>query len=319
MEEPKIPAVLLLVFNRPKKTEQVFEAIREVKPSKLYVAADGPRTNVSAEDGHCAKVREICNKVDWPCEVTRLYRERNLGCRVAVSDAISWFFNAEEEGIILEDDCVPSSSFFSFCQDLLERYKHDERIMHISGLNWQDGKWRGEGDYYFSKYPGIWGWATWRDRWDKYDLELTDFYDFIKARRIEKITENWKEQQYHLNGFIDCISKTVDTWDIQWKYSVFNDSGICIFPNVNLITNIGFGTGATHTVDEGNWRSMRERFDFQSSVLRHPSEVIIDKAADEYMANRIFTPPGTIVLPAKELIHQLFMRVVEKMKKVFNG
>ena len=153
--------VLFLVFNRSDTATQVFEKIRQVRPSRLYVAGDGPREGYNEEE-KVAKAREIATRVDWPCEVKTLFRDKNLGCAHGCSNAISWFFQHEEKGIILEDDCVPHLDFFTFCENLLDRYAEDERVTVVSGNNFQKGKWRGDASYYFSKFPHIWGWATWR-------------------------------------------------------------------------------------------------------------------------------------------------------------
>ena len=165
-------ALLFLVFNRPDTTTQVFKKIRQAKPPRLYVASDGPRDGNSDDKKKVTKVREIATKVDWPCEVKTLFRDKNLGCKKGVSTAITWFFEHEEQGIILEDDCVPNLDFFTFCENLLQRYDKDERISTITGNNFQDGKWRGNASYYFSKYNHCWGWATWRRSWKNYDGDI---------------------------------------------------------------------------------------------------------------------------------------------------
>ena len=168
---PLTTPVLFLVFNRPDTTEKVFEAIRQAKPQKLFVAADGPRGNRLGEKEKCEQVRKIATTVDWDCEVKTLFREKNLGCKFAVSSAIDWFFKNVEEGIVLEDDCLPSQSFFWFCQELLERYRNDERVMLIGGNN-RGVDFLKNHSYFFSKYVQIWGWATWRRSWEKYDSKI---------------------------------------------------------------------------------------------------------------------------------------------------
>ncbi len=164
--------VLFLIFNRPDTTTRVFEAIREARPSRLYVAADGPRADKEGEAQRCLETRKITEAVDWPCEVRRLYREENLGCKLAVSSAITWFFTHEEEGIILEDDCLPDQSFFPFCAAMLERYRDDGRIMMVLGTSLLPPGGGPDADYLFTQYFLIWGWATWRRAWEKYDIEM---------------------------------------------------------------------------------------------------------------------------------------------------
>ena len=176
--------VLFLVFNRPETTRRVFEAIRTAKPSRLYIAADGPRLEREGERANCEEVRKIALEVDWECDVKTLFRDENLGCKRAVSEGISWFFEHEDEGIILEDDCLPDRSFFSFCKDLLERYRHDTRIMVISGVNFQQGRKRTEYSYYFSIYPHCWGWATWRSAWNCFREDGSQLMEELRRRTL---------------------------------------------------------------------------------------------------------------------------------------
>jgi GT2 family glycosyltransferase len=161
-------AILILLFNRPETTIRVFDKISQIKPQRLYIASDGPRKNFDGEKEKVKKVREIATRVDWPCEVKTLFRNENLGCKKGVSSAITWFFEQEEQGIILEDDCVPNLDFFTFCESLLDRYAEDERVSVITGNNFQNNKWRGDASYYFSKYNHCWGWASWRRSWKDY-------------------------------------------------------------------------------------------------------------------------------------------------------
>ncbi len=165
--------ILLLAFNRPNQTRRVFDAIKAIQPTKFYFAADGPREGRAEEAILCQTVRtSILENIDWDCEVKTLFRDKNLGCKYAVSSAISWFFENEPEGIILEDDCLPDASFFPFCAELLEKYRHDDRIMMISGDNYQKDKLRTDYSYYFTRYNQIWGWASWRRVWNLYDVEM---------------------------------------------------------------------------------------------------------------------------------------------------
>ncbi|MDB5120206.1 MAG: protein containing nucleotide-diphospho-sugar transferase domain [Sphingobacteriales bacterium] len=240
--------ILFLIFNRPDLTTIVFEEIRKQKPKYLFVAADGPRNDHPGEDEKCAAARKsVIESIDWDCNVKTLFRAENLGCGNAVSEAISWFFEHVDEGVILEDDCLPNKSFFTFCSELLDRYRKDERIMHISGNNYQNGKWRGEGSYYFSQFPHIWGWATWKRAWQGYDLSLKDFPDFEKDRKIFKVVKDKIQAEFWLNVLRSGFTKTVDTWDYAWFFTFFLNNGYAILPNHNLVSNIGFGADATHT------------------------------------------------------------------------
>jgi hypothetical protein len=282
-----IAPILLLIFNRPETTRRIISELRKIKPSILYVAADGPRKNNPGDKTLCRETREVISEIDWVCEVKVLYRNHNLGCGKAVSEGVTWFFSHEKEGIILEDDCLPSRSFFLFCSTLLDKYREETKVMHISGLNWQKGKWWGKGSYYFSVYPGIWGWATWRDRWKKYCyyIDDVDIEKFVSNGELERITANKKEQEYHLNSFKESL--VVDTWDYQWKFTVFKNKGICIFPNLNLVSNIGFGLNATHTKNIYSKDANRKKYEM-IFPLSHPKELKVHKKADKEMARMKF-------------------------------
>lgn len=271
--------VLFLVFNRPDTTERVFEQIRIAKPTKLFIAADGPRDDKEGEIERCSKVREIVKKVDWDCEIKTLFREKNLGCKMAVSSAISWFFENVEEGIILEDDCLPNQSFFSFCSSLLVHYRDNSHIMHISGTNFQNGKIRGQGTYYFSKYPLVWGWASWRRAWKLYDLEMNNLELFLKSNSIENISHDKDEQAFWLNYFAIVHSGKINTWDIQWLFSILFRNGLSIIPNKNLISNIGFGIEATHTIGESKFSNLPIK---KLDKIVHPAFIKREFEADYY-------------------------------------
>ena len=246
--EPLKAAVLFLVFNRPETTTRVFDAIRQARPTHLYVGADGARGDREGEAERVIEVRRIATQIDWPCEVKTLFRERNLGCRDAVTEAINWFFEHEEAGIILEDDCLPSSDFFVFCDALLKRYRNDQRIWQISGYNATPTSYAPyNSSYLYSAYGSIWGWATWRDRWANFEPNLSiqkgsgmvefaldalpkDEYPDRRRRQLDRV-----------------ISEQRSIWDFQWFYTRLVNSGLSVVPKRNLISNIGFGADSTHT------------------------------------------------------------------------
>lgn len=279
--QPLNTAVLFLVFNRLDTTKQVFEAIRQAKPPRLYIAADGARETREGEAKRVGEVREfILSNIDWKCEIKTLFREENLGCKYAVSGAIDWFFANEEMGIILEDDCLPSQSFFWFCEELLERYKDDMRVWHIGGSNFQNGIKRGDADYYFSKYNHVWGWASWANRWKMYDIEVKDLNLFIKEDLISTVFINKKWQQKWIRFFNEVKNNKIDTWDFQWQYSIWINSGLGILPNINLISNIGFNREATHTSDSNS--AMSNRDNFEITICQHPKNIYLNTIADDY-------------------------------------
>lgn len=227
----------------------VFEKIRESRPQKLYIAADGPRLEKEGESERTDEVRNIFKNIDWPCEVQTLFRDKNLGCGKAVSEGITWFFKQEEEGIILEDDCLPDISFFRFCSELLVRYKDEEKVMSISGSNLLNYPWKVNGQSYFWGLGGIWGWATWRRAWDKYDYTMKGWGDQFVKKRLEQAIHSEEWFRFYYPMFEACFNGTLDTWDIQWLYTTLVNEGLSINPEVNLVKNIGFGIEATHTTN----------------------------------------------------------------------
>jgi len=239
--------VLLLVFNRPDETAGVFESIRNTAPKHLYIAADGPRKFKTGEAELCERVKQIVAEIDWDCQVHTLYREENLGCGIAVSTAITWFFEQVEYGIILEDDTLPHSSFFSYCQEILNFYKDDHTVMHISGTQYARSVRRSSG-FYFTRLPFIWGWATWRRAWAKYDYNYKDLPFEEKLRILHKTFSNTDILDYWSHVFSDFHLKPKSfTWDYQWLLSVWDNDGLVVQPEVNLVRNIGFSPDATHT------------------------------------------------------------------------
>ncbi len=279
--------ILFIVFNRPDPTSRVFEAIRRIQPSKLFVAADGPRKGHADDETACALTREVIRAgVDWDCEVRTLYRDRNLGCRAAVSSAIGWFFDQVERGIVLEDDCLPDPTFFPFCETLLARYDSDPRVMHISGNNFQFGRKRGSASYYCSVYPHIWGWASWRRAWNCYDLAMRGFPEFARADAIRKITSNSSQEKYWLKLFQQAYEGAIDTWDYQWTFTVWSHGGLSILPNVNLVSNIGFDENATHTKVASALGNLPVG---ALAEIVHPSELQIDREADRFTFDQIFS------------------------------
>lgn len=282
--------VLFMVFNRLDTTQQVFEQIKLARPPRLYVAADGARVNREGELGKTQIVREyILNNIDWDCEVKTLFREKNLGCKMAVSSAITWFFEHEPQGIILEDDCKPCQSFFWFCEAMLNKYKDDKRVWLVSGDNFQEGVKRGDGDYYFSKLTHIWGWATWADRWQVYDVNLASFDRFKAQDGIKNVFSIDAEQNFWLETLQKVKDGKIDTWDYQWSYCVFSNNGLCVLPNQNLIQNIGFGVDATHTFDLESKLANMETHEMIFPI-KHPSFILANKPADELTSERQFKP-----------------------------
>jgi len=263
----------------------IFSEIRKVKPSRLYISADAPREKVPEDINKCRKAREIINNIDWKCDVHTKFNEKNLGCKLAVSSAIDWFFSNEENGIVLEDDCLPANSFFWFCQELLEYYKYDSRVMHISGTNLLGETSVGDGSYFFSKRAITWGWATWRRSWQFYDLRMKSLPEFIAQDKIKSIYNLPYLQNTYLNAYKIMHNGEGDTWDWQWIYAVMCQNGLAIIPNKNLIKNIGFREDASHTFSENVMLSNIQIY--EDIKIIHPKFVLHDYTAEIEM-NREF-------------------------------
>jgi len=272
--------VLLLIFNRPDKGAQVFERIRQVKPARLYIAADAPRPGNEQDKTLCHQARAIIEQVDWDCQLHTRFLDQHRGCRIAVSDAITWFFQAEEEGIILEDDCLPSVSFFTFCDALLSTYRHDQRIHTITGTNLQHGRQWSEASYYFSRYSNVWGWASWRRVWNQYDRDLQQ-YDEQKVPALLRTIFN---DQFLIKDWTENFKRLkagdIDTWDHQLNFLTFFEHALCITPNVNLISNIGFGDQATHTHQTDSQHANLPAGELTNII--HPMHMIPQPEADYF-------------------------------------
>lgn len=281
--------ILFILFNRPDTTERVFQRIREIRPRQLFVVADGPRAHKLGEDRLCMEARKIVERIDWPCKLKTKFSDVNVGCRVAVSSAIDWFFSNVNEGIILEDDCLPDQSFFPFCESLLQKYRRDQRIMHISGVNFQDGVQRGCGTYYFSQMNHVWGWATWKRAWNQYNVDMPTYPEFLNNNVLNDVFPRRAMRQYWRKRFDLVYHKIRDTWDIQWQYALCVNNGLSICPNVNLVSNIGFDKNATHTTDD--FHTLANRPTAASDDVHHPVFIVSDPHADWYTFRKYVEPP----------------------------
>lgn len=312
MSEYKLKSpVLFMIFNRPDVTLDVFKKIREAKPSHLYVAADGPRAEKNEED-LCQQTRSVINQVDWDCQVKTLFRENNLGCKYAVSSAIDWFFSNEEEGIILEDDCLPSSEFFIFCDVMLDKYRFDHRIRHIGGSNFQNGIRRGQESYYFSKLTHVWGWASWKRSWMDYDVELAKYHSLDSNYYFKNVFDDSYLVDIWEGIFNRLVKGEIDTWDYQWSIINFFNNGLSIIPNVNLISNIGFGENATHTTETDSIFS-RIKLE-QLGTIIHPKIVVADNDADHLTLSTEYVKPK-IKKKSKLTIFYNKLKFWKKLKK----
>ena len=282
--------ILLIVFNREKETKTLFNVIKKIKPPVLYIACDGPRTNNVDDFAKVKKVRDIFKKIKWECRIETLYQNKNLGCRKGVTAGIDWFFYNEEMGIILEDDCIPSLSFFQFCDQMLLEYQFNEKVFMISGHN-KAGYWRkDEKDYFFSKVGSIWGWASWRESWQKYDSEMSNLEELSKTKFFEE-KFNKKSgkilKSILLNAKYRIRNKKLDTWDYQFFYTRIINDGISLVPTLNLVKNIGFNsTDATHTIKKNKANEELENYEIDFP-LRKNNNIQIDEKYDELLIKKI--------------------------------
>ncbi len=289
--------VVFIVFNRPDATRRVFERIRVARPKQLFVIADGPRSEREGETALCDEVREIVSKVDWPCEVFTNYSDENMGCRARVISGLNWVFSHIEEAIILEDDCLPDPTFFVFCNELLERYRCDERIMHI-GANAS----RYDGSlplysYYFSRYPHIWGWATWKRAWDHYDENMTAWPEIRDSGLLDRMFCDSRARKYRFKIFDMAHQGKIDAWSPAWVLACWLHSGLAILPKVTLVANIGFGEGATHTAGEN--RTTAKKAISLDLPLDHPPYILRDTKADHLTEMNVFRERQLYVLVKK--------------------
>jgi hypothetical protein len=280
--------VALIIFNRPDITSQVAETVAKSKPARVFVVADGPRPDRPGEAEKCAATRAVIERIDWPCEVVKKYSEVNLGCGRGPASGIDWVFEQTDRAIILEDDCLPHPTFFRYCDDLLELYRDDDAIMQIAGSNFQHGRKRGTASYFFSRFKICWGWATWRRAWKHMDMgvklwpELRDTSWLIDLVGDAQAAQHWAEK---FEGAWRA-GETIDYWDYQWLFATWAQNGLCIMPNVNLISNIGFGEEATHTTwKDSQWANLPPTE--MPFPLQHPSRILRDKEADDFFVKEV--------------------------------
>ena len=308
--------ILFLIFNRPDTTKKVFESIREYQPKQLFIAADGPRDNKPGEKELCKETRDLVSNIDWDCEVKTLFRDENLGCKDAVSSAITWFFEHIEDGIILEDDCLANQSFFEFCSELLDKYRENKKIMHIGGNNFQFGKTNIPDDYYFSRISHVWGWATWKDRWKLFDKEMKNLNNFIENNKIELFFDTKEFQNYWINAFTNVKKGELNSWAYIWSFVILDNDGLAIIPSNNLVQNIGFSGNATHTqkkpkyIDDFNQDAINNS-NFQ--ITKHPKKITENPELDLKYFRKI-----TIGFFKKFLI-KLFkkLKLIKIVKKIY--
>jgi hypothetical protein len=276
--------VAFLVFNRPECTARTFAAIREARPPRLLVVADGPRANRPGEDVKCRETRRIIDEgVDWPCEVERNYSPVNLGCAERVAGGLDWAFSRSDRLIVVEDDCLPDASFFRFCDQLLERYADDQRIGQICGSPFICDRLERSTSYIFSRYGPIWGWASWARAWKHYSLTLESWPEIKRSGNFRSFIPDPFERRSRRKIYDGLHRGPRSSWDLQWGYAKMANSMLSIIPTRSMIENIGFGADATHTVSQN--QSTLTRGSMPDSLI-HPNNILADAEFDERFSNK---------------------------------
>lgn len=298
--------ILFLIFNRPEQTKRVFAEIKKAKPEKLFIAGDGPRTERPEDVEKCKRAREIVNEVDWTCEIKTLFQEKNLGCKFGATTGITWFFNNVEEGIVLEDDCLPDQSFFPFCEQMLEHYRNEEKIAMICGYNIggvSDIKF----SYTFSRYGHLWGWASWRRVWKKYDVTMKLWADKKNWKKIKHSIGDRQQWNYRQLLYNETFLGKKDTWDYQWESFRLLRKELSVIPSKNLIENLGFGADATHTTQMTSPLIIpRRKMDFP---LIHNECIQPDDSYDIKLKPKI-PARGLFLRQAKEVMKKILKNII---------
>ncbi len=301
--------VLLIVFNRPDTTTKVFEAIRIARPKKLYVSADAPRQGNINDEVSCKETRAIVQNVDWDCDVHYQFHDVNLGCGPGPATAISWIFEHENRAIILEDDCVPAISFFQYCNELLEKYKEDNRIWLISGNNYNEERKVEDFSYFISRYGHSWGWATWKRAWNEFDITMSKFPKFIVQNQIFNSFPDKKQAEFFFkiyNRIYSDKNNLSHIWDFQFGFSLVSNGALCIVPSKNLVTNIGFV--GTHSSKASKYHN--RAVDDEFIIKKHPDFILASRYYDDYHFKNHWVP-----MMKSSLVKRIFWKSIKLLIK----
>lgn len=295
--------VLFITFNRLDTTRQVFEAIRAVQPETLYLFSDAGREGKPEEQQQVVEVRKwLLEQINWPCKINTLFLQENMGPRYAIGHAVNWMFEQQVRGIVLEHDCLPDSTFFSFCEQMLERYNDHEKVMHITGNNFLFDRIKVEGSYYFSNLSNpTWGWATWKRAWKFYNPDMPEFPLFLSENGFDRFVRSTRVKRYYKEIYTRLFEGEIFTWDYQWSFAIWRRKGLCITPASNLVSNIGYGVKAIHTSD------VNDQFAFipisSIQAIAHPSDMDVNSNADNFVLEQVIRPP--------------FLKRIRLLKKIF--
>ncbi len=306
--------ILFLTYKRFDTAEKVFNSIKKSRPRKLYFVSNAPKNNDLEEYKKICKVRSLIEQVDWDCNLITLFRDEYLDVKKSITSSIDWFFSLEEKGIILEDDCVPSQTFYPFCQNLLDYYENDEEVFSIGGCCFFEDLDLPDNEYRFSKHVYIWGWATWRRAWLKYDHKMTEWPNFKKSKSFKSFFRNSLIRYYWINIFNSVYSDQINTWDYQWVYSIWLNNGITIIPNRNLITNIGFGNESNFTNDINSLEANMKSSDLDLP-LNYIQTKIINRIEQEFVEKNIYNITFWSII--KSMTYKFYIN--SSIKKIFNN
>lgn len=299
--------VVLCAFNRPDVTAKVFARIREVRPQRLLLVADGPRPETPTDPERCSKVRELISQVDWPAEVRTNFSNHNLGCRQRMSTGLTWVFDQVDEAIILEDDCLPTYGFFRFCEELLDKYREDTRIGIISGNNFVYPDLRTDHSYYFSQYTFIWGWATWRRTWQRYESRLGQLSDAGRPGYLRGYFDQRKVSRFWERTLQRVAAGEIDSWAYPLSLTSFLESWLNVVPGRNSVSNLGFGPDAVHTRDADSWMSQLPTWE-PEFPLTHPDALVRWKAADDLAEKHVYN-----MFPKRKPLRKRLKRSIKKI------
>jgi hypothetical protein len=276
--------IVLIIYHRPKLTAKVINSLREVKPSKIFVVADGPKNRF--DEKLCQETRALIKLINWKCKIYKNYAHRNLGVRKRVVSGLDWVFSKVSRAIIIEDDLEIDKSFYKFCSEMLEKYKDEEKIISIAGNNFLFGKYNLTKSYLFSRYVYSTGWATWKRAWKLYDNTMTKWPSLRETSWLHDILGNRVMELYWKKIFDMTYAEKVDSWAYRWTYSSFLCNGLTITPKLDLVAHIGYGEQATHTKRRDRIAGMKTaKMNFP---LIHPKKIIRNARADTIVERNIY-------------------------------
>jgi hypothetical protein len=304
--------IVFMIFNRPDLTQKVFNMLRQIRPDRLYVVADGPRPSVASDAVQCAQTRAIIETIDWPCELIKDYSEGNLGCKTRPYSGITNAFGHFDRAIILEDDCIPHPDFFVYCRQLLDRYADHKKIMHIGGTQLLSFTGSMKTSYFFSQAPLVWGWATWKRAWDLYDVTIKD-WDLNKSQVLDRLAIHQDTKQSIINAIEKTRDGLIDAWDYQWLACILIHEGLCAIPAKNLISNCGFDQRATHTRDSANAFSKR-RLSGMVFPMVHPDSQELDTHWNRRWLEKTFSKRKTIYEKYRKKLVRIYQRAASILK-----